>query len=168
MHHRAVEAVIHRDGECQRPQDGEHDKEERPQRVQYQPHRLKEQFQKTAEGVADGLLDFILAALDGHPRHRLQFRRRPAQVLNLPLVFLVADQIGCFRVPHQCLVFQFLPFLGVLLHVKRLPLQDAVAAGDDGTHDAVDGSQHEGGEEHDARPDAERAEQRIHVYRLGA
>ena len=167
MHHRAVETVIHRNGECQRPQDGEHDEEECPQRVQYQPHRLKEQFQKTAEGVADGLLDFILAALDGHPRHRLQFRRCPAQVFNLPLVFFVADQISRFRVTHQSLVFQFLPLLGVLLHVERLPLQDAVATGDDGTHDAVDGSQHEGGEEHDARPDAKRTEQRIHIYWLG-
>ena len=102
-------------------------------RVQYQPHRLKEQLQKTAEGVADGLLDFILAALDGHPRHRLQFDGVQPKSSICRSYSLVADQIGRFRVPHQCSWFQFLLFLGVLLHVKRLPCRMPWAAGDDGT-----------------------------------
>ena len=91
-----------------------------------------------------------------------------SQILDLAFIFLVVDQIRRFRIPCHRLVFQLLPLLGILPYVQRLAFHYIVAAGNHRTHDAVESSQNECGEEHDARTQTKRSEERVNVNRLGS
>ena len=163
-----MEAVVHRYGERQGPQNAQYDQEEGSQRVQYQRNRLEQQFQKAAEKIVHALPGLVFEAFRRHARHCFQVRRRPSQILDLAFIFLVVDQIRRFRIPCHRLVFQLLPLLGILPYVQRLAFHYIVAAGNHRTHDAVESSQNECGEEHDARTQTKRSEERVNVNRLGS
>ena len=163
-----MEAVVHRYGERQRPQNAQHDQEKSSQRIQYQRYRLEQQFQKTTEEIAHALPGLVFEAFRRHARHRFQVRRRPSQILDLTFIFLIIDQIRRFRISRHRLVFQFLPLLGILPYVQCLAFHDTVTAGNYRTHDPVDSPQNECRKEHNACPQTKRSEERVNINRLGS
>ena len=162
-----MEAVPHGEGEGDGTQNGQHHEEERAERVDNQGCGGKHQLQHLAEPVAHGLLDVVRSPVHVHPRHRHQVGRRPAQFFQLAVEFLVAGEVGGFRVAHHRLVFQSVLLFPVLVHVEGLRFQHGVSALHDGAQHAVHRAQDYCREEQDTQTDGKRPQQRVHVYRFG-
>ena len=155
MGQRALETVIDGNRKRQRTQYRKHYQEERAQRVDNQPRRLKEYLQQFPEPVPDGLLDVVRRPVHVHARHRYHLGGRPAEFVQLAVKFLVRSEVRRFRASHQGFVFQPVFLRPVLVHVKGLRFHKLVAAFYHRRQYRVDCPQHECGEEQDAQPQRE-------------
>ena len=115
-----MEPVIDGQRKRDRPQYGQDNQEESPQRVYQQRGCLKEEFQQFPEPLPHLFPHVIHRLLSVHVYHRVHVPQRPAKLVYLLVKFLITHKESLCRVTQHRFPFQLVFLFLILLHVESL------------------------------------------------